>query len=60
MGFRWAKKRIVIYDNLITHLSPEEILAIVGHEIGMSVVVFTEFFLLGHYKFHREYLAYFY
>jgi len=40
MGFGWAKKRIVLYDNLIVNMSTEEVLAIVGHEIG-------------HYKFHH-------
>jgi STE24 endopeptidase len=32
-GF-WKNKRIVLFDNLITHLEPEEITAVVAHELG--------------------------
>jgi len=35
-GFGSVKK-IILYDNIVTSLSPDEILAIAGHEIGHSI-----------------------
>ena len=34
MGVGWAKKRFVVYENLITSMKNDDILAIIGHEIG--------------------------
>ena len=54
-------KRVVLFDTLLEKLTPKELLAVLGHELGhfshgdiwkniamMGVLLFTSFFLLGH------------
>jgi len=54
-------KRVVLFDTLLEKLTPKELLAVLGHELGhfshgdiwkniamMGVLLFISFFLLGH------------